>query len=116
MNCRKRELRFSHGEDKTPEVFDSNMIKKAASIAHVESFSKTVKLGTIKAGDKAESEKFKGKELLGWLTSGFSEDNYLKITLTSQDYNFIAKQFGTQLLHLGVLRSMEPQELCIKVG
>ena len=116
MNCRKRELRFSHGEDKTPEVFDSNMIKKAASIAHVESFSKTVKLGTIKAGDKAESEKFKGKELLGWLTSGFSEDNYLKITLTSQDYNFIAKQFGTQLLHLGVLRSMDPQELCIKVG
>ena len=91
------------------------MIKKAASIAHVESFSKTVKQGTIKPGDKVE-EKFKGKELLGWLTSGFSEDNYLKITLTSQDYNFIAKQFGSQLLQLGVLRSMEPQDFSIKVG
>ena len=114
-------MRFSHGEDKTPDVFDSNMIKKAASIAHVESFSKTVKQGTIKAGEKGEkgpgeSEKFKGKELLGWLSTGLSEDNYLKITLTSQDYNFIAKQFGVQLLQLGVLRSMEPQEQTIKVG
>ena len=110
-------MRFSHGEDKTPDVFDSNMIKKAASIAHVESFSKTVKQGTIKAGEKGpgESEKFKGKELLGWLSTGLSEDNYLKITLTSQDYNFIAKQFGVQLLQLGVLRSMEPQEQTIKV-
>ena len=108
-------MRFSHGEDKTPDVFDSNMIKKAASIAHVESFSKTVKQGTIKAGEKGESEKFTGKELLGWLSTGLSEDNYLKITLTSQDYNFIAKQFGVQLLQLGVLRSMEPQEQTIKV-
>ena len=111
-------MRFSHGEDKTPDAFDSNMIKKAASIAHVESFSKTVKQGTIKAGEKGlvgESDKFTGKELLGWLSTGLSEDNYLKITLTSQDYNFIAKQFGVQLLQLGVLRSMEPQDQTIKV-
>ena len=111
-------MRFSHGEDKSPDVFDSNMIKKAASIAHVESFSKTVKQGTIKAGEKGtgESEKFTGKELLGWLSTGLCEDNYLKITLTSQDYNFIAKQFGAQLLQLGVLRSMEPQDQTVKVS
>ena len=116
MNCRKRELRFSHGEDKTPDVFDSNMIKKAASIAHVESFSKTVKQGTIKPTDKTEVEKFKGKELLSLLTSGFSDDNYLKISLTNKDYNFIAKQFGVQLLGLGVLKSTEPGLNSIKVS
>lgn len=114
---KKREMRFSHGEDKSPEVFESNMIKKAASVAHVESFSKTVKQGTIKPTDKAvEVEKFKGKELLNLLTSGFSDDNYLKITLTNKDYNFIAKQFGVQLLGLGVLKSTEPGENSIKVS
>ena len=116
---KKREMRFSHGEDKTPDVFDSNMIKKAASVAHVESFSKTVKQGTIKTTDKtdkAEVEKFTGKELLNVLSSGFSDDNYLKITLTNKDYNFIAKQFGVQLLGLGVLKSAEPGENSIKVS
>ena len=48
---KKREMRFSHGEDRTPDVFDSNMIKKAASVAHVESFTKTVKSGTIKLSE-----------------------------------------------------------------
>ena len=106
-------MRFSHGEDKTPDIFDSNMIKKAASVAHVESFSKTVKQGTIKASDKIE--KIKGKDLLKLLTSAFSDDNYLKITLTNKDYNFIAKQFGCQLLNIGVLRSTDPQENSIQV-
>ena len=113
---KKREMRFSHGEDKTPEVFESNMIKKAASVAHVESFSKTVKQGTIKPTDKADVEKFKGRELLNLLASGFSDDNYLKLTLTNKDYNFIAKQFGVQLLGLGVLKSTEPGENSIKVS
>ena len=113
---KKREMRFSQGEDKSPEVFESNMIKKAASVAHVESFSKTVKQGTIKPTDKVEVEKFKGKELLSLLTSGFSDDNYLKISLTNKDYNFIAKQFGVQLLGLGVLKSTEPGMNSIKVS
>ena len=65
---------------------------------------------------KAEVEKFKGKELLNLLASGFSDDNYLKLTLTNKDYNFIAKQFGVQLLGLGVLKSTEPGENSIKVS
>ena len=113
---KKREMRFSHGEDRTPDVFDSNMIKKAASVAHVESFTKTVKSGTIKLSEKSEAvEKIRGRDLLKILTSAFGDDNYLKITLTNKDYNFIAQQFGVQLLNIGVLRSTDPNETTIKV-
>jgi len=110
---RKRDARFSHGEDKTPELaFESNMIKKAASIAHVESFTKTVKQGMIKGLDKLDvtSEKFEGKQLINWFTTCFNDDNYLKITLTNQDFRFIARQFGHQLINLGVLKSCDHNE------
>eukprot|EP00092_Neocalanus_flemingeri_P034648 GFUD01037690.1.p1 GENE.GFUD01037690.1~~GFUD01037690.1.p1 ORF type:complete len:617 (+),score=161.08 GFUD01037690.1:261-1853(+) len=109
---RKRETRFSHGEDKAPEAFESNMIKKAASIAHVESFTKTIKTGTMKGVDKLDvnCDKFEGKLLLNWFTSCFNDDNYLKISLTSQDFRFIARQFGNQLISLGVLKCCDSHE------
>ena len=53
--------------------------------------------------------------MLKILTSAFGDDNYLKITLTNKDYNFIAQQFGVQLLNIGVLRSTDPNETTIKV-
>jgi len=113
---RKRETRFSHGEDRAPEAFESNMIKKAASIAHVESFSKTIKQGTIKGVDKLDvtCDKFEGKLLLNWFTSCFNDDNYLKITLTNQDFRFIARQFGNQLINLGVLKCSDTTESYFK--
>jgi len=114
---RKRDTRFSHGEDKAPDLtFESNMIKKAASIAHVESFTKTVKQGMIKGADKFDMncEKFEGRLLLNWFTSCFNDDSYLKITLTAQDFRFIARQFGNQLINLGVLKSVDHEEKQLK--
>ena len=117
---KKREMRFSHGEDKTPDTaaFDSNMIKKAASVAHVEMFSKTVKQGTIKTGEKQDTagDRIRGREVLALLTAGLGEDPYLKLTLTAKDHSFIAKQLGVQLLGLGVLRSLESQDTTVKVS
>ena len=117
---KKREMRFSHGEDKTPDTaaFDSNMIKKAASVAHVEMFSKTVKQGTIKTGEKQDTagDRIRGREVLALLTAGLGEDPYLKLTLTAKDHSFIARQLGVQLLGLGVLRSLESQDTTVKVS
>ena len=113
-------MRFSHGEDKTPDTaaFDSNMIKKAASVAHVEMFSKTVKQGTIKTGEKQDTagDRIRGREVLALLTAGLGEDPYLKLTLTAKDHSFIARQLGVQLLGLGVLRSLESQDTTVKVS
>ena len=117
---KKKEMRFSHGEDKAPDTaaFDSNMIKKAASVAHVEMFSKTVKQGTIKPGEKQDTagERIRGKEVLALLAAGLGEDPYLKLTLTAKDHSFIARQLGVQLLGLGVLRSVETQDTAVKVS
>ena len=106
-------MRFSHGEDKTPDIFDSNMIKKAASVAHVETFSKTVKTGTIKT--EQQQERFRGKELVNMLSSGLSDDNYLQLSLTNKDTSFIARRFGAQLLNIGVLKSSDQHDGTIKV-
>ena len=111
---KRQGMRFSHGEDKAPgDVFDSNMIKKAASVAHVETFSKTVKTGTIKT--EQQQERFRGKELVNMLSSGLSDDNYLQLSLTNKDTSFIARRFGAQLLNIGVLKSSDQHDGTIKV-
>ena len=122
---RKRELRFSHGEDRQPpDHFDSNLIKKAASVAHVEQFSKTVRQGTLRgAGERGEAGAgagLEGRQLLQQLAASFSSDSCLRLSLTSQDCLFIARQLGGHLLGLGVLRSTDTQDTTsattVKVG
>jgi len=129
---RRREARLSHGEDRQPDPtkMESNMLRKAASMANVDlssssspkakstSSPKMGKTGQspkmkMKAPDNLDlrkSDRFDGKTLLFWFTSSFSSDSYLKITLTNQDFRFIGNQFANLLLTWGVLKPCDPSK------
>ena len=49
-------------------------------------------------------EIFEGKRFVGWIAKKLSEDNYLKIMLTDQDFKFVGSIFGELLLKSGILK------------
>ena len=81
---KKRESRFSHGEDRAPaEAFETGAIKKAASVAHVESMSRA-KPASVRPDPSLMLGQFEGRLLLTLFCSCFTEDSYLKVSLTAQ--------------------------------
>ena len=78
---KKREARFSQGEASSHgEVFETGAIKKSASMATVE----TSPGRRVSKDPSLMGERFEGRLLLGMFSNCFTEDNYLRVSLTSQ--------------------------------
>merc|ERR1719278_1260013 len=110
---KRREARFSQGEERSPsESFEIGAMKKAASLAHVDAGSPRGK--HARADPSLMGEKFEGRMLLHLFASCFTEDSYLKVQLTNQDFRFLGRQLCSVLLGLGVLRPAPGQENVFK--
>merc|ERR1719278_73104 len=110
---KRREARFSQGEERSPsESFEIGAMKKAASLAHVDAGSPRGK--HARADPSLMGEKFEGRMLLHLFASCFTEDSYLKLQLTNQDFRFLGRQLCSVLLGLGVLRPAPGQENVFK--
>ena len=108
---KRREARFSQGEERPAAEFETGAIKKAASVAAVDASPRCRSRCPLARSPPAArtdpsllAGQFEGRHLVSLVAAGFAEDSYLRVALTGQDLCFIGRHLGALLLGLGVLR------------